>query len=61
MPSFLNNHLPILMAARRDAMDVIFSETSFPSRCLGVGGWAMGVFWPWRATAVNTNWMFLPV
>lgn len=48
MPSFLKNHLPILMAARIDAMDVAFSEASSKSRvsCVsgvgGGGGWGVG-------------------
>lgn len=67
MLSFLKNHLPILMAARIDEMDVAFSEASFRSRvsvCWGWGwrvGGGWGVFWPRRAKAVNTNWTLLPL
>lgn len=42
MLSFLNNHLPVLMAARIDATDVVFSEASFKSGVGGGGGGAVG-------------------
>lgn len=58
MLSFLNNHLPVLMAARIDATDVVFSEASFKS---GVGGGGGGGCWPGRATSVLTNWTLLPL